>query len=180
MEEKPKYSKIVVFGRICTGKSTLVQNLVKALGWDTFSSGQYLRSYARDHHLAIEDAQEQSKKMTNKIDNMIRDVLKGNSHIVIDAWMGGIMSHGIKDVLKILLICDDVERFTRFAQRENISFLQARKRVLHREKKVLEKIQEIHGRHDIFDPKHYNMVIDTSGKKPDEIVSKVLQKLKHT
>ena len=87
------------------------------------------------------------------------------------------MAENIPDVLKILLVCKDKERFARFAMREKVSHAEAERRVLQRENHVLAKIKKIHGRDDIFAPNHYNMVIDTTGKNPQEILQAVLDKL---
>ncbi|OGK39434.1 hypothetical protein A3F34_00630 [Candidatus Roizmanbacteria bacterium RIFCSPHIGHO2_12_FULL_44_10] len=87
------------------------------------------------------------------------------------------MAEDIPRVLKILLTCKEEERFNRFAEREKVSHEEAKRRVLQRENHVLAKINKIHGRDDIFAPNHYNMVIDTTGKNPQEILQAVLDKL---
>jgi len=60
MGKKPNYSKIVISGKICTGKSTLVHHLSEKLGWKTFSSGQYFRKYAQEHNLVRNHGREHS------------------------------------------------------------------------------------------------------------------------
>src|SRR3989344_3588117 len=95
MGKKPNYSKIVISGKICTGKSTLVHHLREKLGWKTFSSGQYFRKYAQEHNLVLENAEEQNETITKQVDYLIREQLITEPHLIVDAWMGGIMAENI-------------------------------------------------------------------------------------
>src|SRR3989338_11414533 len=111
-----KFSKITISGKICTGKTTLFWKLQKKLNWSTFSTGQYFRDYARRHNLSLEKAEEQNEKITKDVDSKVRHLLKRDKNIIAEGWMTGIMADNFRDILKILLICNDKERVRRFSQ----------------------------------------------------------------
>lgn len=91
--------------------------------------------------------------------------------------MGGIMADNQLDVLRILLICADEERYRRFAKREKTAFDTAKEMVEERQKNWFDRISKIYHRTDIFDPKNYNLVIDTTNLSVDQILKTVLDKL---
>lgn len=172
-----KYSKIAISGKICTGKTTLFYGLQKKLGWPVFSTGQYFRKYAKDNNLSLEKAEEQSAKLTKKVDFHVRELLQMTKPLLAEGWMTGIMANGKRGILKILLICDDRKRIQRFAKRGKTSTKLARKLLLERESNWLRKLSKIYDRSDFFDTKHYDLVIDTTNKTPRQILNQVAKKL---
>jgi predicted cytidylate kinase len=171
------HTKITISGKICTGKSTLFNDLQKKLGWPVFQTGRYFREYVAKKRMSLEDAEEQNDTLTKKIDYLVRDKLHEKGNLIVDGWMSGIMAGGIPDVLRILLVCDDEERVKRFSQREKVSVEEARGRVKERLANWVEKLRKIYGRDDFFDEKHYNLVIDTSRLSSEEVLKKVLDSL---
>lgn len=172
-----KYQKITISGKICTGKSLLFRTLVEKLCWPTFASGAYFRQYAKEHHLILNDAAEQNKKLTMEVDMMVKKKLSEKGNLLLDAWLGGILADDLPGVLKVLLVCDDRERFSRFAKRENVPLDEAKKEVLQRDRSWFEKVSVIHERTDFFDPKNYDLVIDTTKLTPEQITDRVMQML---
>lgn len=172
-----KYQKITISGKICTGKSSLFHALEDKLHWPTFASGAYFRQYVKDHHLVLNDAEEQTKDLTLKVDMMVKEKLKEEGNLLLDAWLGGILADAYPGILKVLLTCEDKVRFERFAKREHVAIEVARTEVVQRDKSWFDKVSVIHKRHDFFDPKNYNLVIDTSYLTQEEITSTVLQAL---
>jgi predicted cytidylate kinase len=171
------YSKITISGKICTGKSSVFRELQKKLNWPTFSTGTYFREYAKTHKLSLNNAEEQTDKITHQVDGMVKEMLHKPGSLLLDSWLAGIMAEGTTDVLKILLITDDSIRYKRFALREHVSLEEAQKEVISRDSTWFEKVKKIHNRSDFFDPKNYTHVIDTSDKSIEEVVKKVLSYL---
>lgn len=171
------YSKITISGKICTGKSSVFRELVKELGWPTFSSGAYFREYSKSHNLVLNNAEEQTEMLTKKVDGMVKDMLNKPGNLLLDAWLGGILAEGTHDVLKVLLIAEDTVRFKRFAEREHVSLEEAEKEVLLRDTSWFKKVKEIHKRTDFFDKKNYSLVIDTSNVSIEYVVSTILKSL---
>jgi len=168
-----KYSNITISGKICTGKSTLRNLLVKKLSWKTFSTGELFRQYVKDNHLSLEQADEQNEYLTKKIDNQVRQILKTKKQQIVDSWMAGITAKGIPNVLKVLLICKDDIRYKRFAKREKLSFQKAKTMVDERLFNWAGKIKKIYHRDDFYDEKHFDLIIDTSYITPQAVLKKV-------
>lgn len=173
-----KYSKITLSGKICTGKTTLYWNLQKALQWPTFSTSQYFRDYARTHKLQLESANEQSERLTKGADNRMKEMLKKEGNLIAEGWLAGIMANSFPGILKVLLTSKDSIRIERFAKRERINQLEAKKKLTERQENWFAKIETIYGRSDFFAPRHYDIVIDTTDKSPKEIVDIVLSAIK--
>ncbi len=173
------YSNITISGKICTGKSTLRNLLIKKLkdGWSTFSTGELFRQYVKDHKLSLEQADEQNNKLSKEIDNQVRKLLKTKDKLIVDSWMAGITANGIKGVLKVLLICKDDIRYKRFAKREQLSYSISKKMVDERLENWAKKIKKIYHRDDFYDEKHFDLIIDTSYITPQAVMRKVLNKL---
>lgn len=171
------YSKITISGKICTGKSSVFRELKKKLTWPTFSTGSYFRKYAKENHLVLNTAEEQTNILTKKVDGMVKNMLHKPENLLLDAWLGGILAGDNPQILKVLLIADDTVRFQRFADREHISFDAAKKEVQLRDSSWFEKVKKIHNRLDFFDQKKYSLVIDTSDLKVEEIVAIIMKKL---
>ncbi len=173
-----KYSKITISGKICTGKTTLFWGLQEHLNWPTFSTSQFFRDFARSHNFSIDEAEEQNRKLTIATDKRVRDLLKKDINVIVEGWMAGIMANNNPSILRILLVCDDEKRIKRYAKRENVCLKEAREKVKSREENWLNKLKRIYKRNDIFDPKHYDLVIDTTKNQPKKILNQVLRKLK--
>lgn len=167
-------NKITISGKICTGKTTLLKNLEKKLGWSIFMTGKLFRDYVDRNHLNLEQVEEQSSVLTKKIDYQVRDLLHQQGNLIVDGWMSGIMANNLADVLKVLLICDDNIRYQRFAEREKISFSESMKKVEERQNNWFKKLEKIYKRNDFVDPKNYDLIINTSDISSEKVLKKVL------
>ena len=174
---QPKYNKITISGQICTGKTPLYRALAKELQWQTYATGQFFRDYAKKHHLSIEKAQEQSDELTKKIDLKVKDLLKNKNQIIVEGWLAGIMANDYPGILKVLLVCSDKVRSTRFARREQVKRVESDNRIKEREKKWLFEIYKIHRLSDIFAPQYYDLVINTTNLTPHQVFQKVIASL---
>ncbi len=172
-----KFSKITISGRACTGKTTLFWQLQEHLNWPTFSTSQFFRDYARTKKLELDLAQEQEKKLTIKTDLRIKKLLEKDINIIVEGWMAGIMADELAGVLRIFLTASYETRIKRYAEREKVSLTEAEKRLKSREDSWLKKLADIYPGINIFDPRHYNFVIDTASLTPSQTLRRVLDKL---
>jgi len=173
------YDRATISGQICTGKTTLFWSLQKILGWPMFSASQFFRDRARTQNVSLQKAEEQNSNITKEIDFEMQSLLKKKHNILLEGWMAGIMADDIPGVLKVLLVCDEEKRIERFMQREQISREEAINKIREREGSWEKKLEKIYNRNDFWDPKHYDLVIDTTNKSPQEILDAVLQALGH-
>ncbi|MCL4364200.1 AAA family ATPase [Patescibacteria group bacterium] len=175
-----KYTKITISGKICTGKTTLLEKLQQKLRWPTFLTGKLFREYIKKDHLTLEKAEEQNEILTKKVDNQVKDMLKSPGNLIVDGWMSGLSARGLNDVLKVLLVCDDGIRYQRYADRENMPFDDAAKKVEERQTNWFDKIKSIHQieAKEFTDEKNYDLVIDTSNMNPEMVIDKVISYIK--
>ncbi len=173
------YSKITISGKICTGKTTLLEYLEKKLGWPTFMTGKLFREYVKKHGLSLEGAEEQNSKLTKEVDNRVKEMLHGKGNLIVDGWMSGISANHLKDVLKILLVCKDDIRYKRYARREKLDYNGAKIKVEERQSSWFNKIKGIHNINpaEFTKRENYDLIIDTSYITPYAVLRKVLNKL---
>lgn len=182
-----KYSSIAISGPPGAGRSTLLKNLRSHLtpfGWEFFSGGDWSRQYAIQngkhnpsdpkHHLATDYGED----IDHKIDDAMREKISDPTvHMAIESWIAGWNARGIKHVLKVLLMCDDSLRIDRIVNRDNVSVEEAKLHLRKREEINLGKWKRMYATDDFWDPKHYDLIINTYSHGPRETVDILLQAL---
>lgn len=182
-----KYSSIAISGRPGAGRSTLLKNLqphLEPLQWEFFSGGDWARQFA------IKTGKHDAKDITHhkatdygddidlKIDVAMREKLTDpNTHIAVESWIAGWNMRGLKHVLKVLLMCDDALRIDRIVNRDNITVDEAKEHLRDREESNLAKWERMYHVNDFWDPKYYDLVINTYSHGPKETLNLVLQAL---
>ncbi len=179
---KSDYRNITVSGKVAVGTSTLAISLQQTLGWKYVNTGQLQREWDRQHGRnenqvgALNRPDEWEKNM----EQTAIDKLTKEKNLIYEAWLAGFVAKDIPDVLKVLLVCsDDGVRVDRVVNRDKISVEQARHFIKQREEENIAKWKKLYGDSDFWDPKYYNVVIDTYKSGPTETLSLVLTKL-HT
>lgn len=182
-----KYSSIAISGRPGAGRSTLLKNLkehLAPLGWELFSGGDWARQFAiqsgkhdpkdMKHHKATDYGDD----IDHQIDAAMRKKLSDPSvHMAVESWIAGWNMRGMKHVLKVLLMCDDALRIDRIVNRDNISVDEAKTHIHEREDANLSKWGRMYGVSDFWDPKYYDLVLNTYSHGPRETEDLVLQAL---
>jgi predicted cytidylate kinase len=184
-----KYSSIAISGPPGAGRSTLLKNLkpiVEAMGWETFSGGDWSRQYAIQqgshdanditHHFATEVTED----IDHQIDLALREKLSHTqTHVAVESWIAGWNMRGMSHVLKVLLMCDDSLRIDRVVNRDNLTVDEAKKHLRDREDANLKKWSSMYSVpvSDFWDPKYYDLIINTYSNGPKETLDIVLQAL---
>ncbi|KKQ01795.1 MAG: Cytidylate kinase [Candidatus Roizmanbacteria bacterium GW2011_GWA2_36_23] len=175
-----KYRIITVSGKVAVGTSTLAKNLQHILGWKHINVGEIQRKYDRENkiHENKQGALSRSDKHEREIDSMTKKMLVGDNNIIYEAWLAGFMANNIQGVLKVLLVCSHEDiRIDRVVNRDNITVDEAKHWIKQRESENFSKWQKLYGLYDFWDPKYYDLVIDTYKTGPMETAGKVLDKL---
>ena len=184
-----KYSSIAISGKPGAGRSTLLRNLkpiLDPLRWETFSGGDWSRKFSIEkgkhdrndvtHHKATDYGED----IDHQIDLALREKLSNpDVHVAVESWIAGWNMRGLKHVLKVLLMCDDALRIDRIVNRDNLTVEEAKNHLKDREDSNLGKWSTMYrvSKEDFWDPKHYDLVINTYSHGPKETFHLVLQAL---
>jgi len=185
--KKLKYSSVAISGQPGAGRTTLLANLksyLVPLGWEFFSGGDWSRQFSvkagkKDsndptHHLATDYGED----VDYQIDTEMRKKLSNpQTHVAIESWIAGWNMRGFSHVLKVILLCDGALRIDRIVNRDNITVEAAKKHLRERESANLGKWKKMYKTDDFWDPKHYDLIIDTYSHAPRETLDLVLQEL---
>lgn len=182
-----KYASVAISGPPGAGRSTLLKNLkpfLEPLHWETFSGGDWARQFAiksgahkvndPKHHKATDYGDD----IDHQIDAAMRKKLSDpQTHVAVESWIAGWNMRGLKHVLKVLLLCDDALRIDRIVNRDNVSVEEAKQHLRERETTNFNKWERMYKTRDFWDPKHYDLILNTYSHGPAETANLVLQAL---
>ena len=168
-------TKIILCGRRCVGKTTLYWDLQKALNWPMFSVSEYLRSIIHRHNLkSQEQIDAKNTEISNDLNDRIDNLLTTSDHIIIDTRFYYRIQEKFGSTLKILLTASEKVRLERAAYREGTSVEIQRKRLIKKEDEWIAKMSKIYP-FDFFDPKNFDLVIDTGNLTPKQVNETVIE-----
>ena len=186
----PDIKNITISGRIASGTTTLANNLKKELEWELLEGGELFGKFHEEH---LNDKSELAvSKRPDSIDleyeEMVKKMLRENSHQIVQSHLAGFDAQGIPGVFKILVACEDANgedkidiRIDRLVNRKGIHVDDAKHEIRVREKSNLEKWRRMYAGDDqnwvYWDPKYYDLVVNTYSHNPEESLNLVLEKL---
>ena len=176
----PKPPLIAVAGAPGTGTTTLCRNLSQRLSLPHVYAGQFFRAMAKEHGMdlvAFGEYAEQHREVDTELDRRMIAVAQKRGCILEGRMAAWHVAQGGAGGLTILLEAPEDVRAHRVANREGIADVEtvlAENR--HREASEAKRYREYYG-FDPNDPRHYNLVIDSSDKTPDAIAELVVQRL---
>lgn len=185
--ELPSIRIITVSGRIASGSTTLAKRIAEILGWRHIEGGEIFWEAVRQKlALSPKDTNLRPDEEDQVFDDKLKKTLKEDKHIVLETKLAGFNAEGIEGVFKILVICADRDgsdhtevRIDRLINREGLSLDQAKEEVLEREKNDLEKWRHMYAHSDpnwvYYDPKYYDVVINTYSHNQDESLRLALE-----
>jgi CMP/dCMP kinase len=188
---KSDIKNITISGRIASGTTTLAQNLSNETGWELFEGGELFRKF---HEEFLHDTTElEVSKRPDEIDldyeEMIKKILNEKEHRIVQSHLAGFDAQGISGIFKILVICEDEEgldhrdiRIDRLVNRKKISVEEAKKEISEREDNNLVKWRRMYADNDqnwvYWDPKYYDLIINTYSNNAYESLNLVINKIK--
>ena len=180
---------ITVSGRIASGSTTLAKHLSESLGWRHLEGGDIFWERVRAKlGLHSKDTNKRPDDEDKIFDEELKKMLKDESHLILETKLAGFNAQGISGVFKILLECVDENgedhmdiRIDRLVNREHESIHDAKQEVIEREKNDIEKWRRMYAGGDqdwvYWNPKYYDLVVNTYDHNPEESLELVLEAL---
>lgn len=175
---------ITVSGRIGSGATTLAKHIAQRLNWDVMDGGKIFRQITNDHGFA----QERDDKFDLEYEEKIKNILKNESHHIIQSHLAGFDAQEIEGVFKIFVVCEDETgedkasvRIDRLVNRDGISVEQAKHEIKERDSQNLEKWRRLYAENDqnwvYWDKKYYDLIVNTYQVNQTEALDRVLKAL---
>ena len=172
---------ITITGLLGSGKSTVCQILRDTYGFEIFSTGAIQREVAREKGVTTLELNEMMK-----IDHTLDDVIdetttrisreRRDDKLIFDSRMAW---HFATDTFKIFLTIDPMVAAVRVmadprAEEPYASVEEARDMLIKRSRVERARFQELYGV-DYYDKNNFNLVVDTSNRTPEEVVSLIME-----
>lgn len=164
---------IAINGDVCSGSSTLANALAERTHFRTIDIGQIIRHASKT--IGYENQWEHLvRNWSGPLWDIAIDCMRIPGYI-IEGRLVGLQAQSVPSALKILCVADETLRIQRLADRLHISVDQA---AIEYEKR-LEKDDNVlfagwgQTRHTLFDPKLYDIIIDTSHHTPEDLATAI-------
>lgn len=200
-----KYKNITISGLPGGGSTTLLRLLKEELefdGWKGFSGGEFMRAYAAEKGLfdasqtVHHSATDYEDDFDRKVDFGQREKLETEEKWILESWLSGFFAQGVPGTLKVLVYCsDDSVRIDRIVNRDQISVSEAKEHIQQRYQSNLAKWQRMYDKEwrewvvgagkltekdevNFWNPKLYDLVIDTYSTNQQQTLARVLDAIK--
>jgi cytidylate kinase len=182
----PGIKNITISGRIGAGATTVAKKLSEKLEWDLLEGGDLFEKIHKELGVKQIDVLSRPDSFDLTYEAKIKEILKTQTHCIIQSHLSGFDAQGIDGVCKILVICRDEKgddkadiRIDRLMNRDNISIEEAKHEILEREKQNLEKFRRLYADNDqswvYWDKKYYDLVVNTYSHNKEEALDFVLK-----
>ena len=179
---------ITISGRIGAGATTLAKKLSEVLDWPLLEGGDLFEKIHKELNISQVDVLQRPDSFDLQFEAQIKKILTENRNQIIQSHLAGFDIQGLAGVYKILVICQDPSgedkadiRIDRLMNRDGISLQEAKHEAVVREKENLEKFRKLYVHNDqswiYWDPKYYDLVVNTYSLNKEEALQFVLEKI---
>lgn len=172
-----KFKNVAISGDIGTGKSTLARLLSEKLNWEYISAGNYFRDWYKAQGMDVSKVYGIPEDEDRKMEADFKREMAEKSDTIFESRLAGWLAKDYPQTLKVLCVVDPGEANKRVAKRDSVSIEEAEKLSNQRAKDLVDKFNKLYGVSDYLDPKYFDLVIDTTNLKPEQVLEKVLEKL---
>jgi len=181
---------ITIAGSNGSGKSSTAKGVAKELGFQHFSSGDFMRQIAKEENLTLEELgklAESTNWVDKKIDACVKDVGSQNK-IVIDSRLA---FHWIPDSFKVYLDLDSSIAAERMLEdmknnparlTENTGQVETKEEMIEKSAKRLaserKRYFELYGIKDHKDKQNFDLIVDTNKNNLEQVVNIVVAEYK--
>ena len=171
---------ITISGFPGSGTTTVAQLLEKKTKMKYVYSGDIFRKMAKKYNMSLEEFGkycEKHRKIDEDLDkNQLEILQKGN--VIMEGRIAGWIAYQNKiPAIKVLLTADIKTRAKRIVKREKGDVQKRKQEIITREKSEAVRYKNYYNI-DIGDTSIYDLVIDSSNKTPEEIVSIIISTIK--
>jgi len=175
--------KITISGLPGSGKTTVTKLLAKKLKLKHYSIGNLMRKIAKKkniNELELNKIAEKQKDIDKKLDDFQKK-LANKDNFVLDSRIG---FYFIPDSIKIFLkvnLKQGAKRIFKDKRKEESykTIKQTLKAIKRRMKSETIRYKKHYGIKNFRSKKNYDLVIDTTNLKPDEVVNKIIRFIKN-
>lgn len=175
---------ITLGGHLGAGKSTLGKKLAEHFGYKQYSTGGFMREMALERGVSIIELNQMAEKDGGVIDTILderqKKLWEKEDNFIID---GRLAFHFIPHGIKIFLTVTTEEAARRVYHDETRKWVEshfdideATRNIEARRNSEDERYMKYYGVH-IYDMSHYDIVIDTTMKTPEEVFEEVTLKI---
>ena len=171
---------ITINGFPGSGTTTVALLLERKTKMKYVYSGDIFRKMAKKYNMSLEEFGkycEKHRKIDEDLDkNQLEILQKGN--VIMEGRIAGWIAYQNKiPAIKVLLTADIKTRAKRIVKREKVNVQKRKQEIITREKSEAVRYKNYYNI-DIGDTSIYDLVIDSSNKTPEEIVSVIISTIK--
>lgn len=174
--------RIILSGPPGSGKSTAARKISNELSLKHYSMGDFQRELAREKGITINELSKLEEKDPS-IDRMVDEKQKKlgleNDSFILDSRLGALFIPHAE--FKIFIDCDIDERARRIHGHgrydEEGELDDIKVRMIEREKSEEKRFRELY-KFDYKEKKHYNIFVDSTHMKEEEVFKMIINKIK--
>ena len=167
------YKSIVISGPVASGSTTAAKLLSQELEIPYKSAGDFFREYMLSRNIPLPQKEKIPDEVEKKVDEELTE-LANNKTIIIDGLYTGYFARDMDHVLKVLLTCDENVRIKRALERIH-THKETAEDVKKRDAAHDAKFRKLYADENFLDPKFFDLVIDTTKTKSEEVANKILE-----
>jgi len=170
---------VTVGGLPGTGTSTLCRLLERELGLPYVYAGQIFRQEAAARGMSLAQLNElalHDDSVDHALDDRQLELLRQGGVILEGRMSGWLAAHNGIPAFKVWLYCDEDERIRRLVDRDGGDFAEQRESTRRRVEQEADRYRRYYGA-DPDDPSVYDLVMDSGGVEPAELVRRVVEGL---
>lgn len=165
------YKSIAISGQIASGTSTAAKNVAQELGLEYESAGDFFRKYVLDHNIPLYDKAQIPDDVEREVDGRLLETAKRGG-VVIDGHYIGYFTKDDPDILKVLLLCQNDVRIKRALNRVH-THTETAQEIKKREDGLDAKFRKLYAQENFLNPRFFDLVIDTTNIREQEVTNKI-------